>query len=190
MKKALFQMVSAVFCLVFVFQVTVLNAADDKKAAKKSDVIASFEEESDIDSWALEGGAEGEMSDKHATEGKKSLKITIPENTGENYPGILADDTKFSSLFPADWSTYDEFAIDIFNESEAPVMLNWKFKSGTTGKLTKEINIPKGKAFVMKIKIKDLKGLEATDMNYMKIFGSNLPIKVTLYLDNVRLTKK
>jgi len=168
--------------------------ADDKKAADKgkAELVASFEEDGDLDSWDFNAGAEAAIEAKHATEGKSAMKLTIPENSStDKYAGFGCADQKFTSVFPEDWTPYSELLMDIFNESETPVAMRVKFKSDThTKQFTKDVNIPKGKPYTLKIKTKDIKNVNLSAMMYMKMFiGQDLPVATVLYIDNIRLVK-
>ncbi|OGF48644.1 MAG: hypothetical protein A2044_05380 [Candidatus Firestonebacteria bacterium GWA2_43_8] len=167
------------------------KAAGDKAKANE-ELITSLEEDGDIDSWDLDAGVEATIEAKHSTVGKNAMKVVIPENSGSKWAGIGAYDQKFTSLFPEDWTPYSEIWIDVFNESETPVKMNWKFKSDAhTKQFTKDVSIPKGKPYTIKMQLKNIKNVNLSAMMYMKLFiGQDLPVATTLYFDNVRLIKK
>ncbi|OGF48643.1 MAG: hypothetical protein A2044_05375 [Candidatus Firestonebacteria bacterium GWA2_43_8] len=171
-------------------------AADDKKAAgdkakANEEMITSLEEDGDIDSFDIDAGVEATIEAKHSTVGKSSMKIVIPENSGDKWPGIGAFDQKFTSLFPEDWTPYSEIWIDVFNESETPIKMFWKFKSdGHTKQFGKDVSIPKGKPYTIKMKMKDIKNVNLASMMYMKLFVGNMPVPTIIYIDNIRLIKK
>jgi len=178
--------------LVLMFAAGVSSAAEEKKAKANEEVVASFEEEGDLDGFDFDGGVEATIEAKHATAGKSALKLVFPENCGSKFSGMLCADQKFTSVFPEDWSSYTELLIDVFNESETPVKLNWKFKSDAhTKQFTKDVSIPKGKPYTIKMQLKNIKNVNLSAMMYMKLFiGQDLPVATTLYFDNVRLIKK
>ena len=181
--------------IMFVIAVAGVPAAEKAKApeAKKNskvDVIEGFEDEGEpTDKWDFDYEAEGAIVSDHATEGKKAMKLSLPEATGEQYPGFFAEESKFNSLFPNDWTGYEEFQADVFNDSETGVLITVKFKSNQKEIYNKEITLPKKKNYTIKIKTKDMK-VELGNMTNFKIFVCGIPIKSTLYIDNIRLVKK
>ncbi|HYE08282.1 MAG TPA: hypothetical protein VEL07_22400 [Planctomycetota bacterium] len=75
--------------------------------AAQEHVLVSFEEEADLNRWEIQQGS-AQISDQHATHGRRSLKVASNEYL-------------VSYTLPGDWSAYDSLEVDFFVDGAAPV---------------------------------------------------------------------
>ncbi|MFC1510689.1 hypothetical protein ACFL49_03410 [Candidatus Omnitrophota bacterium] len=152
----------------------------------KDGFSVSFEKESDRQIFKADKSVASEMSSLHATAGSNSLMIKLPAR-GE-YPGVVWESYGRDVL---DWSSHRYFKFDIYNNNEAYVELEVKFKSGD--------NYPK-KSTSYRIELNPLElnnisipldaivgKCDLNQMSYVKIFSKSPSVNYVLYLDNIRV---
>src|SRR5262245_22118193 len=101
------------FLLTLVLPCLAWSAGSQPKPAPKEVLLFGFEDPADLKAWSnlelpgakvKEPAAKLELSDDHATSGKKSLKITF---AGGHWPTIT------TTQVPADWMPYRTFKADV-----------------------------------------------------------------------------
>jgi hypothetical protein len=80
---------------------------------EESKLLDDFENNDDLKKWTFRESDKVSLIDKHATHGKKSLKIPADEQLVWK-----------SEVAPMDWSGYDSIDLDVFLDGDAPVRVN------------------------------------------------------------------
>jgi len=163
----------------------------------KVEVVASFEDEADVDLWTADDGAE--IIGEHNTEGAKSLKVEYKADETKEKRCCI-EGKKFESLFPSDWRIYKSIKIDVFNKSDKEGLLQVRIKSDEHQKIwSKAFKIPANKPYTIEITTDELKTkINLDNVMYLGFtMGKNqyltdmkpLDSNFTLYFDNIRFVK-
>ena len=150
-------------------------------------ILFSFETDEAVTAWIVEDEIKEEVdvvaSDKNATEGKRSLKVTLKSG---DWPGIR------TSKLPKDWSAYKELKFDIFAEVDfrCAVRIDDAESTEYETQFNGGEDVEKGKNTVT-IDLEDMaEAIDLKNVVLLCIFSTDVDTPLTFYLDNVRLVKK
>ena len=151
-------------------------------------LLYDFESEEDLSNLNWECHKWFELSQKHATSGKGSLRMEIPSG---QYPGI-----KFRE-FPGDWSKGQRLRMDVFNPSRERVKFHIRIDDKNSGweyekRFDKEFVLGQGmtQIFVPLSSLKTNLHSQPMDLKNIKRFMVFVPdnrVKRELFLDNIRI---
>lgn len=151
------------------------------------DFALSFETEDDMK--LFQARAAGlEISDKFATDGKKSLLVEFP--SGNDIPGFFFDITGKNCL---NWSGLKEFSFDLYNTTKKDGVLIIRIKSGEKYPkrvFHKEIGIPANNTARVSISRDELQGMvDLSTISHLNIYMHDPSTSYKVYFDNMRVTK-
>jgi predicted MPP superfamily phosphohydrolase len=151
-------------------------------------LLYDFESEEDLSNLNWECHKWFELSQKHATSGKGSLRMEIPSG---QYPGI-----KFRE-FPGDWSKGQRLRMDVFNPSRERVKFHIRIDDKNSGweyenRFDKEFVLGQGmtQIFVSLSALKTNLHSQPMDLKNIERFMVFVPdnrLKRELFLDNIRI---
>jgi hypothetical protein len=160
-----------------------------KKNYKKKQIVfpISFEKQNE---WQIfeTNEASSVISDNFASDGKGSLLVEFP--AGVSMSTLVFEVFGKECL---DWSEASEFAVDVFNSTEATAYLELKIKSGSKYPkrvFEKSIRLPAGSKSTIKVNIDELKNkLDVSKISYLNFFMQDPTTTFLVYFDNMRLIK-
>ncbi len=150
-------------------------------------ILFSFETDEAVAAWTVEDDLKEQVelvvSDKNATEGKRSLKITLKPG---DWPGAR------TSKLPKDWSAYRELKFDIF--AEVDFRCAYRIDDAASTDYETRFNggedVEKGK-YTVTIDLEDVADvIDLKRVVLLCVFSSDVDVPLIFYLDNVRLVKK
>ncbi len=134
------------------------------------------------------GSFQGSIVSQYATHGEKAFKVVF--ESGVKYPGIEA------AKIDRDWRGYDTLRMDVFNPQGVPVDVTIRIdddkSTGYSSRYNGGFLLVNGQTFVA-IPLDDLRAgdrtLDLSKIRLFMIFMSSPDRNVTLYFDNIRLTR-
>jgi putative cell wall-binding protein/3',5'-cyclic AMP phosphodiesterase CpdA/chitodextrinase len=149
--------------------------------------ISYFEKPEDVEKWKLDNTITS-ISDRLASQGINSMQVTY--KPGVDWPNIrLSQDN--GGLAITDWSDYETFDFDVYNEEEgftAQIYVKFFDKDGKSFDRN-WFNIPSKRKSHISIPIKEI-GLDVSKMGMIEVWLPRSSQPVTLHFDNFVLTKK
>ncbi len=142
-------------------------------------ILYSFETPEEIKAWTPDGGVTLQQSDKHVTDGRSSLKVTVAPSQW-NGLGKEYDLSEWRDY------TYLEFDLSVDEPTNHLAVLlaftglcNFNFQVDMLKAAeTRHIRIP----------IKDMDQMRVSKSTNFKVFSCNVDKQTTFYLDNLHLT--
>ncbi len=155
-----------------------------------STILYDFESEYDLKRLDWECHKWFELSEKHVTSGKHSLKVVLPSG---QYPGIDFEDIK------EDWSNSTDLRMDVFNPSEEILKFHVRIDDNASGweyadrfdinfELKQGANCVSISTNSIKTNIHD-RPLNLKRIRRVMVFIPNNRLKRELYIDNIRLER-
>ncbi|MCD6405670.1 MAG: beta-galactosidase trimerization domain-containing protein [Planctomycetes bacterium] len=134
------------------------------------------------------GSFRGSIVAQYATHGEKAFKVVF--ESGVKYPGIEA------AKIDSNWRGYDALRMDVFNPQGAPIGVTVRIdddrSTGYFSRYNGEFLLVNGQTFVEiplgRLRAGD-RALDLSKIRLFMIFMSSPDRDVTLYFDNLRLTK-
>lgn len=164
------------------FQDSCRNSANSSKSFS-----LSFETKEEMSFFDPADGAYIEQSSDHAADAKKSLMVEFPK--GAAYPGITWEVFRKDQLL--NFSSWEKFAFEVYNNSEIEVPLIIKLKSGAQypkKSIEIPVNIPPLASKTIQLSIADLRSsLSADAISYIKIYAVQPSENITLFFDHFRV---
>jgi hypothetical protein len=154
-------------------------------------LLTGFENEVDLHQWQCPD-ASSVRSEQHATQGRYALQLTLSPG---QYPGISL--SRGSPLL-AGWDGYDVARVDVFNPQPQPVDLTVRVDDRQSVNFGSRYNdgfVLRPGNNVIELPVHRLqtsdhsRTLDASHLNQLLIFASDLPSPTVLYFDNFRLEK-
>ncbi len=164
------------------------NLRSSSKSKKYSPVFFDFETEEDLKRLNWECHKWFELSIKHATSGKNSLRVILPPG---QYPGI-----EFEGI-PSDWSKSSNFKMDIFNPEEENIKFHIRIDDSGSGweyadRFDFNVNLQPGmnNISIPLVSIKTnihSRPLDLKTIERLMVFIPRNAKKREIYIDNIRL---
>ncbi len=148
-----------------------------------------FEKAEDLNFFQLTDGLYAEITSERSVDSKHSLFLEFPK--GAKYPGLFWEVYNIGKVL--DFSGYDSFGMDVYNNNLFPVSIDIKLKSGANYPkkvFEQKIYLPSQKWTKIRIPITQLATkLDITQISYIKIFISSPNSTIELFVDNLGLFK-
>lgn len=171
----------------------VLDVWDSVQQIRSFPMLSSLERPRELGSWARYR-AKLERSTEWASEGKYSLKATLPPG---KYPGVAL------VWFERDWREYSQLHLDLMNPNDEPLTVTIKLfdePHTQTGyqhddRFTRSVTLQPGVPTPVAIKLADVVAAPRTrkiDLQRMwsiEVFSCDVEQKKFLFVDHLRLTK-
>lgn len=171
------------------FLPTVTAVIDDHEMQEDFPIIGSFERSFEVGRWKVQNG-EISRTMIYRTHGEYSLQVKL--NPGK-YPGIS------TRYFFGDWHDYDVLAFDIFLTETEPLKMAIRINDkGHKDVYTDRYNktfLLNSKLNKIKIPLKDVmhaptgRAMNMRSVAQIVLFASDLQRKITIFIDNIRLSK-
>ena len=139
-------------------------------------VIFDFESEDELNRFRARG-VRAELSDEHATRGKKSVKLTYLPGSGLGV--FMWDDSRR----PFDLGGSPDLMLDVY--TEVPISFSVKLKSDRGArKWTRRVTVEPGQETLV-LPFSDM-GIDPRSVSYFNIFMGAPKDEVVIFVDNVR----
>ncbi len=156
----------------------------------KDTVFLGFENKRSLSFFSLNDGLYVERTKESKTEGDYSLFAEFPE--GASYPGLFWEVYNKGKVL--NWSGYESFSFDVYNNNAFPVNLVVKLKSGANypKKVYEEnFDLTPAQWNHISIPVSAMSSkLDASRISYIKLFIPSPGSTVELLFDNFRLNVK
>ena len=167
---------------------------DDYRMAQRFPILADFESANELEHWESDHVARLEIDHAQVAQGHASLRVELSP-------------AEFSAVtlqfFPADWMHYDQLHISVYNSQPEPLPVELKiFDQQHTrndyrydDRFNRELLLKPGWNH-LKISLRDLynaprdRKMDLRNMDVISLFSYRLPAPVTIYLDNIYLSRK
>ncbi len=164
------------------FQNTRRNATSSNKPFS-----LSFETKEEAGFFDPADGAYIEQSSDHVADAKKSLMVEFPK--GAAYPGLSWEVYRKDQLL--NFSSWERFVFEVYNNSEIEVPLILKIKSGAQypkKSIEIPVSIPPLASKAIHLSISDLRNsLGVDEISYIKIYVAQPSENITLFFDHFRV---
>ena|GEM_PF-5458883 len=148
-------------------------------ASAVNKILCSFETPEEIKTWTPDGGVTLQQSDKFATDGKSSVKVTVSPSPwnglGKEYD-------------LADWHDYSYLEFDLSADEPTDHLAVLLGFSGLCSFNFQVDMLKAGETRHIRIPITDMDQMRVSKVTNFKVFSSNIDKQASFYLDNVRLT--
>ena len=162
--------------------------AKAKKALPGKDFFLSFEDSSDVNIFKSADNAALEISDKHTTHGKHSLKVGI--DSGATFPGILWE---VYGKNVQNWKGAKDLYFDVFNDTENSITLTIKLKSGKDypkKDYRHNTQLEPSKMTHVSIPLSNIAGsCDISQISYVKLYVYSPKSDAVLFFDNIGIKK-
>ncbi len=148
-----------------------------------------FEDKNSFSFFQLSDGLYVELTDEKFTEGQHSLFMEFPQ--GAKYPGLYWEVYRRDKCL--DWSGWDVFGFDIFNNSDRKVQITIKIKSGPSypkKSFEKKVLLEPKSWTQVRIPIGELaRYIDVKQISYIKMFVPSPKLSIELFLDKLGIFK-
>jgi len=151
-------------------------------------LIEDFEKAEPLKAWVIRE-TRAEVTTKHATKGFKAARVEYPGwSAGMNeWPAFILD-RGHGDFTDGDWSYYDTFKFDVYNDSDAAAPLSLRIDDATGKSNYQHYNVAAKEQVTLDCPIARLRDtIKTTDISHIDLFLTRPDRNYTLYIDNIRL---
>lgn len=152
-------------------------------------IICGFENDSDIARFQVRvttPPSKLNLTSEHVTQGSHAVKIDFPkwQEGSEQWPAIIL--TNDQGL-PADWSTYDAVACDVYNAGSKEATLGLFARDLADKRVFQILKVPAGASRTLRISLESVpKGFDIKQVSELHVHTERPPDAVTVIVDNIR----